>query len=147
MKHLLQLYGVRFSQKTKKFIRVQQRKGPTQGVVQTGNKEERSTNAPLYEHIAQDRTDHCEEHSRVAAWKHAKNIFRIRDTYQENKNTIFKPNVDAVVLSRAMIMQEKRECTVGAGDLTPNKQETLVASQPFWLKNYHSNSWCLLTQG
>ena len=50
---------------------------------------DRNPNAPAYEDLHQQWTQHCEERARVAAWELHKTVYKIRGTYQENKDAFF----------------------------------------------------------
>ena len=56
-------------------------------------------------------THHCEEESRIAAWKLHKNIYNIRGTHQENKETFLKSQtVTGLFLGLASVRQEDKLC-------------------------------------
>ena len=53
-------------------------------------------------------TDWSEEYARNAAWKRAKELYNIRGTYQENKDTFFRPKLESGATSRSRIDLEER---------------------------------------
>ena len=80
------------------------------------------------------RTEYLEEYARKAARKRAKELYTIRGTQQENKDTFFRPNfVSGRLLEQvSMLKKERIYCgfrrmcmhMISKADLTPEEQET-----------------------
>ena len=66
---------------------------------------------------------HCEEQSRIAAWKLHKSIYKIRGTYQENKDTFITKSV-AGAIAQAEAAQKAREGTSGQSSREENETWT-----------------------
>ena len=64
---------------------VQERKRISLGTIQSGSQNDRNPNAPNYEALHQQRTQHCEGESWIAALKPHTSMCKIRGTFQETR--------------------------------------------------------------
>ena len=62
---------------------------PSLGYICPGEPHQRSPNAPKYEDRSQEETERQEQGAREAAWKLAKNVFKLKE---KNKATFFSPS-------------------------------------------------------
>ena len=113
-------------------------KRPSLGIIQGGSKSERNSNAAMFDDITQEWTEHCEEQSRLGAWKLAKHVTRSVELmwrkWIRSKNK--KNNTGAI--SRANSAHENREFVpiqahlldmMSKIDLTLEEQDAITVSR------------------
>ena len=79
-------------QKRREYSQIRERKRPPLRIIQGGSRNDRNPNARVYEERDPNWTDWCEEYARKAAWNRAKVLYKIRGPYQENRDTLSRPN-------------------------------------------------------
>ena len=94
--------------------------------------------SPAFEERDPNWTDWCEESSRKAAWFRAKELDKIRGTYQVNKATFLDPNLNLEQpLDQVLMPKKEKEFVVYSAasmhimskvDFTHEDQETITVS-------------------
>ena len=106
---------------------------PSLGYICLGEPHERSPNAPKFEDRSQEETEWQEQGAREAAWKLAKNVFKLKET---ERATFFSPS-ESRCLPASSLKPEEREFVVDSGasmhmiskkDLSDAEMDTLTKS-------------------
>ena len=84
---------------------------PSLGYICPGEPHERSPNAPKFEDRSQEETEWQEQGAREAAWKLAKNVFKLKE---QERATFFPPS-ESRCLPALNLKSEKREFVVDSG--------------------------------
>ena len=84
---------VRYVHNAERHFRTRERRGPSQGIIQKGARNDRNPNAATHEDLHQQWTQHAEEQARVAARELHNIKYKIRGTYQEKKDTFLNQRV------------------------------------------------------
>ena len=107
---------------------------PSLGYICPGEPHERSANAPKFEDRSQEETEWQEQGAREAAWKLAKNVFKIKGA---SKSSIFFSPSENRCLPASTLKPEEREFVVDSGasmhmiskkDLSNAEMDTLMKS-------------------
>ena len=107
---------------------------PSLGYICPGEPHERSPNAPKFEDRSQEETVWQEQGAREAAWKLAKNVFKLKE---HERAAFFSPSENRC-LSASTLKPEEREFVVDSGasmhmiskkDLSDAELETLTTSR------------------
>ena len=115
-----------------------EKKEPSVGVIQWRRKNDGNPNALTDEELHQRRTQRCEEESRTATRRLHKHVYRIRGTYQENKDALNKGCHRSYLPDRDQAMKRKNLYIVDSGasmhmmsksDLTHEEKETCRKSK------------------
>ena len=106
---------------------------PSLGYICPGEPHERSPNAPKFEDRSQDETEWQEQGAREAAWKLAKNVFKLK----EHERAAFFSSPENRCLPASTLKPEEREFVVDSGasmhmiskkDLSKAEMDTLTKS-------------------
>ena len=106
---------------------------PSLGYICPGEPHERSPNAPKFEDRSQEETEWQEEGAREAAWKLAKNVFKLKE---HERAAFFSPSENRC-LPASSLKPEEREFVVDSGasmhminkkDLSDAEMDTLTKS-------------------
>ena len=106
---------------------------PSLGYICPGEPHERSPNAPKFEDRSQEETEWQEQGAREAAWKLAKNVFKLKE---HQRAAFFSPSENRC-LPAATLKPEEREFVVDSGasmhmiskkDLSKAEMDTLTKS-------------------
>ena len=106
---------------------------PSLGNICPGEPHERSTNAPKFEDRSQEETEWQEQGAREAAWKLAKNVFKLK----EHERAAFFSSPENRCLPASELKPEEREFVVDSGasmhmiskkDLSKAEMDTLTKS-------------------
>ena len=106
---------------------------PSLGMICPGEHHERSPNAPKFEDRSQEETEWPEQGAREAAWKLAKNVFKLKE---HERATFFSPSENKC-LPATTLKTEEREFVVDSGasmhmisekDLSDAEMDTLTKS-------------------
>ena len=106
---------------------------PSLGYICPGAPHERSPNAPKFEDRSQEETEWQEQGAREAAWKLAKNVFKLK----ENERATFFSSPENRCLLASTLKPEEREFVVDSGasmhmiskkDLSDAEMDTLTKS-------------------
>ena len=106
---------------------------PSLGYICPGELGERSPNAPKFEDRSQEETEWQEQGAREAAWKLAKNVFKLKE---HERATFFSPSENRC-LPASTLKPEEREFVVDSGasmhmisknDLSNAEMDTLTKS-------------------
>ena len=106
---------------------------PSLGYICPGEPHERSPNAPKFEDRSQEETEWQEQGAREAAWKLAKNVFKLKE---QRRATFFSPSENRC-LPASTLKLEEREFVVDSGasmhmiskkDLSDAEMDTLTKS-------------------
>ena len=106
---------------------------PSLGCICPGEPHERSPNAPKFEDLSQEETEWQELGAREAAWKLAKNVFKLKE---HERATFFSPS-ENMCLPASTLKHEEREFVVDSGasmhmisnkDLSNAEMDTLTKS-------------------
>ena len=81
-------HAKKFSRRTWYEVQIRERKGPSRGVIQTGEPHERNPCAPKFEERTPEETSRQEEYARKAAWNLARKIKMLK---AEDKATFYSP--------------------------------------------------------
>ena len=84
---------------------------PSLGYICPGEPHERSPNAPKFEDRSQEETEWQEQGAREAAWKLAKNVFKLK----EHERAAFFSSLENRCLLASMLKPEEREFVVDSG--------------------------------
>ena len=79
-------FRVRYCRNAERRFRARERKGPSLSIYQWRRRNDRNSNAPTNLHP--QWTQHCDEDSRIAAWRPHKHNYTIRGTYQKTRPSI-----------------------------------------------------------
>ena len=106
---------------------------PSLGYICPGEPHERSSNAPKFEDRSQEETEWQEQGAREAAWKLAKNVFKLK----EHEKAAFFSSPENRCHLASSLKPEERECVVDSGasmhmiskkDLSDAEMDTLTKS-------------------
>ena len=106
---------------------------PSLGYIFQGERHQRSTNAPKFEDRSQEETEWQEQGAREAAWKQAKNVFKLK----EHERATFFSSTETRCLPASTLEPEEREFVVDCGasthmiskkDLSDAEMDTLTKS-------------------
>ena len=106
---------------------------PSLGYICPGEPHERSPNAPKFEDRSQEETEWQEQGAREAAWKLAKNVFKLK----EHERAAFFSCPESRCLPASTLKPEEREFVVDSGasmhmistkDLSKAEMDTLTKS-------------------
>ena len=106
---------------------------PSLGYICPGEPHERSPNAPKFEDRSQEETEWQEQGAREAAWKLAKNVFKLK----EHERAAFFSSLENRCLPASTLKPEEREFVVDSGasmhmiskkDLSDAEMDTLTKS-------------------
>ena len=106
---------------------------PSLGMICPGDPHQRNPNAPKFEDRSQEETEWQEQCAREAAWKLAKNVFKLKE---HEKATFFSPSENRCLPS-SNLKPEEREFVVDSGasmhmiskkDLNSGDMDTLTKS-------------------
>ena len=106
---------------------------PSLGYICPGEPQERSPNAPKFEDRSQEETEWQEQGAREAAWKLAKNVFKLK----EHQRATFFSSPENRCLPASSLEPEEREFVVDSGasmhmiskkDLSDAEMDTLTKS-------------------
>ena len=106
---------------------------PSLGMMSTGDPHERNPNPPKFEDRSQEETELQEQGAREAAWKLAKNVFKLKE---HERATFFSPSENRC-LPASSLKPEEREFVVDSGasmhmiskkDLSDAEMDTLTTS-------------------
>ena len=84
---------------------------PSLGYICPGEPHERSSNAPTFEDRSQEETEWQEQGAREAAWKLAKNVFKLK----EHERATFFSSPENRCLPASTLKPEEREFVVDSG--------------------------------
>ena len=111
----------------------QRDQNPSLGYICPGEPHERSPNAPKFEDRSQEETEWQEQGAREAAWKLAKNVFKLK----EHQRATFFSSPENRCLPASTLKPEEREFVVDSGasmhmiskkDLNSAEMDTLTKS-------------------
>ena len=106
---------------------------PSLGLIRPGEPHQRSSNAPKFEDRSQEETEWQEQGAREAAWKLAKNVFKMKE---QERATFFSFSENRCLLA-STLKPEEREFVVDSGasmkmiskkDLSDAEMDTLTKS-------------------
>ena len=105
-------HSVKFSKGTCHQIKIPEKKGPSQGIIQKCEPHERSLCAPNFEERSHEETLHQGRCARKAAWDVAKIIYKLKNP---DKTTLYTPIEAWVMLTSTSTRPEEREIVVDSG--------------------------------
>ena len=80
---------------------------PSFGMICPGEPHQRSTNAPKFEDRSQEETEWQEQGAREAAWKLAKNVFKLKE---HQRATFFSPSENRCLPASTLKLEERICC-------------------------------------
>ena len=107
---------------------------PPLGMICPGDPQQRNTNAPKFEDRSQEETEWQERCAREAAWRLAKNIFKLKEKHE---TAFFSPSENWCLPAPSTLKPEEREFVVDSGasmhmiskkDLNSGEMDTLTTS-------------------
>ena len=123
---------VKFKKAIARHIKIRDQ-NPSLGYICPGEPHERSPNAPKFEDRSQEETEWQEQGAREAAWKLAKNVFKLK----EHEKAAFFSSPENRCLPASTLKPEERDFVVDSGasmhmiskkDLSKAEMETLTKS-------------------
>ena len=123
---------VKFTKAIARYTKIRDQ-NPSLGYICPGEPHERSPNAPKFEDRSQEETEWQEQGAREAAWKLAKNVFKLKE---HQRATFFSPSENRC-LPASNLKPEEREFVVDSGasmhmiskkDLSDAEMDTLTKS-------------------
>ena len=123
---------VKFTKATARHTKIRDQ-NPSLGYICPGEPHERSPNAPKFEDRSQEETEWQEQGAREAAWKLAKNVFKLK----EHQRATFFSSPENRCLPASTMKPEEREFVVDSGasmhmiskkDLSKAEMDTLTKS-------------------
>ena len=108
-------------------------KNPSLGCICPGEPHQRSPNAPKFEDRSQEETEWQEQGAREAAWKLAKNVFKLKE---QERAAFFSPSENRC-LRASTLKPEEREFVVdsGASMQMISKKDLSDAEMDTWTKS------------
>ena len=91
---------------------------PSLGYICPGEPHERSSNAPKFEDRSQEETEWQEQGAREAAWKLAKNVFKLKE---RQRAAFFSPSENRC-LPASTLKLEERDFVVDSGSVNAHDQ-------------------------
>ena len=101
---------VKFTKAIARYAKIRDQ-NPSLGYICPGEPHERSPNAPKFEDRSQEETEWQEQGAREAAWKLAKNVFKLKE---HQRATFFSPSENRC-LPASNLKPEEREFVVDSG--------------------------------
>ena len=123
---------VKFTKAVERHTKIRDQ-NPSLGYICPGEPHERSSNAPKFEDRSQEETEWQEQGAREAAWKLAKNVFKLKE---HQRAAFFSPSENRCVPA-STLKPEEREFVVDSGasmhmiskkDLSNAETDTLTKS-------------------
>ena len=127
-----QIQRVKFTKAIARHTKIRDQ-NPSLGYICPGEPHQRSSNAPKFEDRSQEETEWQEQGAREAAWKLAKNVFKLKE---QERAAFFSPSENRC-LPASTLKSEEREFVVDSGasmhmiskkDLSNAEMDTLTKS-------------------
>ena len=103
---------VKFSKATMRRVKNLEKRGPSQGIIQKCEPQERNPRAPKFEERTQDETLKQERCARRDAWELAQDVYKLKE---ESKDTFYSPARAWVMPAPSTTKPEERHFVIDSG--------------------------------